>query len=150
MSTPEHTEDTEENRDTALADPDDYHRRQRLKEIHKARQRVGKTMGNLDEAPKRGVGEEQRRELAYAASLYVAELEPIIEDTDADDDLPDNWPWDTLGDFADNLGRLPDDHHLDTQYLPKANTMKIYRICNQILADVKPLIEDEETTEWEV
>ncbi|MFC7135033.1 MULTISPECIES: hypothetical protein [Salinibaculum] len=148
-------EDAEDVPDIDLADPDDYHRRQRLKEIHKARQRVHKVMDNFDKTERLSEGRQERRELAYAVSLYVSELEPIMNDIDADTSLPDHWPHDTILQYADSLGALPSDADLPEKYsklryTPRQNSVQVYRICNQILADVKPLITEDESDEWEV
>lgn len=148
-------EEPEEDSDIELADPDDYHRRQRLKEIHKARQRVHKVIDSFEDAEYLSEGRQQRRELAYAVSMYVTELEPLIDDLDADVSLADHWPYDDILGFADTLGRYPKDFNPDSKpdemkYTPKHNTIQVFRICNRVLTDVKPLITDDDTDEWEV
>lgn len=148
-------EDTEEEPDIELADPDDYHRRQRLKEIHQARQRVHKVMDSFEDTQYISEGRQQRRELAYAVSMYVTELEPLIDDLDADVSLPDHWPWNDILQFADALGHYPKDSNPPEKpdklkYQAKRDTIQVFRICNRVLADVKPLITDDETDEWEV
>jgi len=151
MSQQEPDTDTEDEPEIQLADPDDYHRRQRLKEIHKARQRVHRVVDNYEKAEWRKEGKEQRRRLAYAVSMYVSELEPVIRDTDADVSLPDRYPWDTALQFADALGMIPEDcEPTSATYSPKPNTVEVFRICNRVLADVKPLIEEDDSDEWEV
>jgi hypothetical protein len=150
MSQPDSDPDAEQD-NLALADPDDYHRTQRLKEIHKARQRVHKTIDGFDNtATKRDDARAQRQQLAYAVSMYVSELENVITDTDADVTLPDRYPWDDVRGFADSLGVIPKDFDHPTDYSPKQNSIQVFRVCNRILADVKPLIEQQEDTEWEV
>ncbi len=157
MSQPETTEDTEEIEDVPeleLSDPDDYHRQQRLKEIHKARQEVHTTITSYDmptgstSAKKNNKQTMQRRDLAFAVAMYVSELEPLIFETDADVSLPDNYPWDTIIQFADALGHIPADIDSNLSFSPKANSIFVYRRCNQILADVKPLIIEDESNEW--
>jgi hypothetical protein len=143
--------DTEDVPDIELADPDDYHRRQRLKEIHKARQRVHNAMSNMDDTPDPKEAENQRRQLAFAVSMYVSELEPVIRDTNADVSLPERYPWDTALQFADALGMIPEDcEPTSATYSPKPNTVEVFRICNRVLANVKPLIEEDDNDEWEV
>jgi hypothetical protein len=154
MSQPEPDDTAEEEPEIDLADPDDYHRKQRLKEIHKARQRVHKAIEQAEHSKKRKVNRAQRRDLAYAVSMYVSELEPIIRDTDADVTLPDKYPFDNVLQYADALGTIPKDVDLpdgnELRYTPKPNSIQVYRICNHVLADVKPLITEDETDEWEV
>jgi hypothetical protein len=82
--------------------------------------------------------------------MYVTELEPLIGDTDADVSLPDHYPWDGALQFADALGMIPEDAEKDLTYSPRPNSIEIFRICNRVLADVKPLIEEDENNEWEV
>lgn len=143
--------DTEDESDIQLADPDDYHRRQRLKEIHKARQRVHTTIDGMDDTPDENEAKNRRRQLAYVVSMYVTELEPVILDTDADVSLPERYPWDTALQFADSLGMIPDDFTgTDADYSPRQNSVQVFRVCNRVLAEVKPLIEEDENNEWEV
>jgi len=147
--------DTEEEPEIQLADPDDYHRQQRLKEIHQARQRVHKVIDSFDKAEYLSGGRQQRRELAYAVSMYVSELEPLIHDLDADVNLPEHWPFDTVLQFADRLGQHPKDFNPDELpdkliYTPRQNSIQVFRICNRVLADVKPLITEDDSNEWEV
>jgi hypothetical protein len=108
-------------------------------------------MDNMDGVSRRSESELQRRELAFAVSMYVSELEPLILQTDADVSLPDGYPWETALEFADALGVVPKDcETTDTRYSPRPNTVMVFRICNRLLADVKPLIEENDTDEWEV
>jgi hypothetical protein len=149
------TEDTEQDEPLALADPDDYHRAQRLKEIHQARQEVHKKLRGFERPKRFDEGKGQRMELAYAVSAYVSELEPLIDDLDADISLPDHWAFDDILQYADALGVHPSGYNPDElpdklDYSPKRNSMQVFRRCNEILADVKPLIEEDDNNEWEV
>jgi hypothetical protein len=150
------TDDAEEQREIDLADPDDYHRRQRLKEIHKARQRVHKVIDDFEKANRLKKGNEQRRKLAFAVSMYVSELETIITDTDADVSLPEHYPYDDVLAYADSLGRIPADFDRPDswpekmKHTPQPNSVQVFRVCNKVLADVKPLITDDDADEWEV
>lgn len=138
--------DPEEEPDTDLADPDDYHRKQRLKEIHKARQRVGEVVHDNEGVTGKDQHTEQKLKLAEAVSLYIAELEPLIYDTEFDVELPDSMPWDTVHEFADKRGYRPDEES-HAHYI---HSMKIYRELNRFLSRVKPLVEEQENNEWEV
>jgi hypothetical protein len=130
---------------TTLADPDDYHRRQRLKEIHQRRQRVVKVLDDMD--PWTGSDEHNRQQLnlAHAVALYVAELEPVAERTDESIELRDALPWDDAAEYADKMG-----YHGEQEIPGYQQSNAVYRACNRFLADVKPLIEPDEQTEWEV
>jgi hypothetical protein len=152
MSQPEtDIEDTEEADvpDTQLADPDDYHRKQRLKEIHKRRQRVHKIADDMDRYTTSDEHEKQKSSLNDAVSLYIAELEPLIDRTDESPELPDSLPWASVGTFADTLGRYIDEDG-NSQSAGYRQAMLVFRQCNRYLADVKPLIEEDTNTEWEV
>lgn len=149
MSQPDSDADTDQP-EIDLADPDDYHRTQRLKEIHRARQRVHKAIDGFDYPDKGSDARAQRQRLAYAVSMYVSELENVISDTDADASLPDHYPWSDVQQYADTLGYIPADFDHETNYAPKRDSIQVFRKCNRILADLKPLIEQQEDTEWEV
>jgi hypothetical protein len=131
-----------------LADPDDYHRRQRLKEIHKCRQRVHKTLDSTDRYTRLSEHKKQTNSLIDAVALYIAELEPLIERTEASPELPESIPWDTVTEYADKLGSYMDDgQHEKAHY---AHSLKVFRACNRYLAEVRPIIEENDTDEWEV
>jgi len=151
MSTHDHDDDRHDRDDepteTTLSDPDDYHRRQRLKEIHQRRQRVVKVLDDMDPWTKSDEHSRQRLNLAHAVALYVAELEPIADRTDESIELRDSLPWDDATEYADQMGYYGDD---DAQIPGYQKSNAVYRACNQFLADVKPLIEPDEQTEWEV
>ena len=129
--------DSEEN--IQLTDPEDYHRRQRLKEIHKRRQQVSKALDDMDRYTTKDEHEKQQTALVDAVVAYIAELEPLILRTDASPDLPDNMPWDSVSEYADLLGHYHEDGNRE-----KANyhhSMKVFRACNQYLAKIRPLID---------
>jgi hypothetical protein len=142
------SEDSDDKPQQELADPDDYHRRQRLKEIHKRRQQVSKTLDETDRYVKTKEHEKQKSHLIDAVTAYIAELEPLIERTDAEPEVPEAMPWDTVGEFADKLGTHQRDGRQEKAHY--AHTLKVYRACNQYLAEVKPLITEDDTDEWEV
>lgn len=143
-------DDIDGDTDLDLVDTEDYHRKQRLKEIHKARQRVHEKIHGFGRAAKLKEGRYQRRQLAEAASMYVTELETIMEHTDVDTSLPDRYPWDDVQAFADALGYIPKDYDHEMKYAPKQDSVLVFRTCNRVLSDLKPLIKEDENTEWEV
>jgi len=140
----------EQEQETSLTDPDDYHRKQRLKEIHQARQEVAKKVGDLDvDSSKVGaISFVTIQELGHAVSMYVNELLPLIETADIDDEmlsLPDACHHDDVVGFAMSMGIVEDGRPAKPPH-----SLEVYRRCNAILAEIKPLIEEDENTEWEV
>lgn len=92
-----------------VADPDEYNRTQRFKEIHQARQRVADFVANMETPSNRGEGgyyPSQATRLAHLVSLYILELEPLIEQSDIDDGelIPEDAGFDSLRDFAARMG----------------------------------------------
>jgi len=125
-----------------LIDTEDYHRRQRLKEIHKARQEVAKAVHDMEiddrvNAPLKG----ETIRLAQNLAVYIQELIPIIEKAGLDDrftNLPENFEFDNIMQFATTLGRNP-----ETKRPPRmGEIMTIFERANKILAEVRPLIDD--------
>lgn len=148
---PEQIDTTDaEDAELLLADPEDYHRAQRLKEIHDARKQVHDIIRNYGQIGDEKSYEHARMALSNAITMYIAELEPLIEDAGAEVSLPDKYPWKDVHEFANRNGKLPSDHKIDAKYIPKPNATEVFRICNRFLADVKPLLTEDETTEWEV
>lgn len=128
---------TEPDTTTELTDPDDYHRQQRLKEIHQARQRVHKTTQNLDHWANKTEHKNAKYQLAVAVAQYYAEIEPLLDATDQTIELPDGAPWDTASDFADRLGLYEGANSASAQY-----NLLVFREINQFVATVRPLIMD--------
>jgi hypothetical protein len=154
-----------------FADPDDYHRTRRLKQIHQAREAVRRRRDDFNAS---GNSKQQRirlKRLAAAVAAYVDELLPLLDASDADDPLaptdddlgddrnphrvgvPDEWV--SLHDYAAASGRLRDDHPKQSPFnRTRAATARthiaVFRAANALLADLRPMIEEEETTEWEV
>jgi len=151
MSQPEpDTEEIEDEPEIELQDPDDYHRRQRLKEIHKARQKVAEKVGDLDvneKHPKR-IRTYTITKLNHTVAMYVNELLPLIEHVDVTEEdisLPDTCFHDDIIEYAQYMGMGEDGGPVNPTH-----SMEVYRTCNRILADVKPLIEEDDSDEWEV
>lgn len=135
-------------------DPDDYHETQRLREIHEARREVHKTLRDIDRYAPHKDHCRQRMALADAVTAYITELEPLIRATDWEDEL-DESHWGSLSGFATVMGRLPepvDSANSRGQYHTASYeaSMYIFRQANQFLDEVKPLVEEETKTEWEV
>jgi hypothetical protein len=150
MSQQEPDTDTEDEPEIQLADPDDYHRTQRLKEIHKARRRVTEKVADLDvnrRHPSK-IKTYSITELNHTVAMYINELIPLIEHADVtqeDISLPDTCAHDDVIQYARGMGMGEDGGPVSP-----AHSMEVYRTCNRILADVKPLIEEDDSDEWEV
>lgn len=131
-----------------LADPEDYHHTQRLREIHDARRNVHKTLRQTEGYVPEEKHIAQRARLCIAVTAYITELEPLFDATDAEQTLPDNLPWTDLSEYATTMGAWgKDDKRKKAPY--ECSTL-VFREANRFLAEVKPLIEEEETKEWEV
>jgi len=148
MSQHDTTDRDDRDEQPELSDPDDYHRKQRLKEIHQRRQHVAKQLDQADPYTKNEEHNRQKGRLANAVSLYIAELEPIEERTDAEIELRDALPWTDAAEYADKMGYVTRDGQPEAASYEKSHA--VYRACNEFLAEVKPLIEESETDEWEV
>ena len=138
--------DTEE-RDLLVIDPDDYHESQRLREIHEARREVSKLIRSIDPYTHEDEHRRQQGQLGYAVSAYYAELEPLINQSEAGPlELPDGLPWDDVYEFATALGQDRDKGEAAGYEL----SLFVFRELNTFLDDVKPILEDKEPDEWEV
>jgi hypothetical protein len=154
-----------------FADPDDYHRTRRLKQIHQAREAVRRRRDDYNAAENKTQQGIRLQRLAGAVTAYVDELLPLLEASDADDPLtptdndldndrnphrvaiPDKWV--SLHTYATVRGCLPKDHPKQSSFVntaaavPQAH-IAVFRAANALLADLRPMIEEEETDEWEV
>jgi len=148
MSTTDHNDHDDRDEQPELSDPDDYHRKQRLKEIHRRRRQVAKELDQSDPHTKSDEHARQKGKLANAVSLYIAELEPIERRTDASIELRDSLPWADASEYADKMGHIPTDGD-EIQAAGYGQSHAVYRACNEFLAEVKPLVDDE-NSEWEV
>lgn len=143
---------TAEDAQLLLADPDDYHRAQRLRDIHAARRDVRRVLNEIVRYVSDSDHHRQQLNLSDAVTAYISELEPLIEATDYDDSL-ERGPWDNLRHYADLMGRYPEDARDSRQKNQQAGyevSTYIYRQCNSFLAEVKPLMEPEDNDTWEV
>jgi len=125
-------------------DPDDYHETQRLREIHEARRDVRTTLKDLSRFATDGEHNKQQMALADAVTFYISELEELMDATDYDDSL-DRGPWDSLRRYATMMGRKS-----DNEIAGYEESMFVFREANKFLAEVKPLITEEEENEWTV
>lgn len=137
--------------DVLLADPDDYHQAQRLRQIHRARQNVHDTYREIQRFATGSDHNRQKMDLADAVTAYIAELEPLMNATDNVPDFDyDKAPWEDVLDYATNIGWKTDEDNKSQEMATYGESMRIFRYCNEFLAEVKPLVEPDETDEWEV
>jgi len=129
-----------------LADPDDYHQSQRLREIHSARRKVHEVFTSMDTYTADTEHNNQRGRLAHAVTAYVVELLPIFRQTEVSTALPPKLEWDTLGEYVTTTGY---DRTAD-EYAGYQASMFVFEQANQRFAEVKPLVEPDETDEWEI
>lgn len=131
-----------------VEDPDDYHESERLREIHKARREVHKVLNDIDGYTDSETHNRQKIDLAQAVSAYAIELEPLMGRTDYDDTLPEKFPFNSITQFMNSLGYYTEDgeRHLAGYNL----SMFVFRELNGFLAEVKPLITEDDSDEWEV
>lgn len=139
----EHATDDDE---VALTDPDDYHRSQRLREIHKARRTVHNTFTSIDTWTDENTHNNQQGRLAHAITAYVVEILPILRQTNTPTGLPNELPWNTFGEFVTTTGYDP---HND-EYASYQEAMMVFEFANQKFADIKPLVQPDEADEWEI
>jgi hypothetical protein len=156
MSEPEPVDKIEsEEAELLINDPDDYHEAQRLREIHDARREVHKVLRDIERYAAYEDHCRQRMDLADAVTAYIAELEPLMDATGWEDSV-EKTDWPSLRGFATMMGRLPepveaphpghDEYHVASY----ESSMFIFRQANRFFDEIKPLVEEEETTEWEV
>ena len=143
----EHAELADESHHEAvLADPDDYHRSQRLRQIHKARDKVHQHFTSFDTYTGEATHNNQKGRLAYAITAYVIEILPILRQTDTSIALPPQLPWDTFSEYVTTTGH---DYERD-EYGSYQEAMMVFELANQRFAEIKPLVETDETDEWDI
>jgi len=142
---PEDAEDQE----VLLADPDDYHRAQRLRTIHERRRRVHKVMDEIDRYTSTGQHNNQKRALADAVVAYIAEVETVLRDADIEVELPEKYPFESPDHFATNLGAYTDEHG-ERQISSYNTSIFMFRQVSNAFSEVKPLIEPDDSNEWDV
>lgn len=146
---PEQIDSTDtEDAEILLADPDDYHETQRLREIHEARRKVTEQVRDLEinETSGSGIYVHSITRLSHATAVYANELLPLMEQADTEPpELPDKCPHDTVYEYAASMGMDKDGEPVSPTY-----SMAVFRACNNFLSDVKPLITEDDTDKWEV
>jgi hypothetical protein len=147
MTDAESLEETDDGEaEMVVVDPEEYHESQRLREIHQARRQVTNVLQEIEAVGSTSDTLRQKGDLAIAVSAYYAELQPLIIANDASPlELPDSHPWDTVREYGAHMGLVGDGEHAEYQV-----SMYVFRQLNQLLADAKPLIKPDESTEWEV
>lgn len=129
-----------------LADPDDYHRSQRLRTIHKTRRKVHAHFTSMDTWTDGKAHNNQKGQLAHAVTAYLVELLPIFRQTETATSLPSALPWDTFGEYVATTGYNGD----EDEYGGYQASMMVFQTANQRFAEVKPLVEPDEADEWEI
>jgi len=135
-----------EEAEVLLADPDDYHQSQRLREIHKARRQVHNQFTNAETWTNSDEHKNQRGKLAHAVTAYLVELQPIFRQADVDTSLPPQLPWPDFKNYIMTTGYNPE----DDEYCGYQASMMVFETANQRFAEVKPLVEPDESDEWEI
>ena len=135
-----------EEAEVLLADPDDYHRSQRLREIHKARRNVHDCFTGMKTWAAQDEHNNQRGELAHAVTAYVVELLPIFRQTDTDTSLPDPLAWESFAEYVTSTGY----NRVKEEYAVYQESMMVFETANQRFAEIKPLVEPDESDEWEI
>jgi hypothetical protein len=150
MSHPDDAEPVEQvdgdEAEVMLADPDDYHQAQRLREIHQARRQVHKEFTDIDPYTKEADHATQRGQLGHAVTAYLVELLPVFRDAGIDTSLPHALPWDNFGEYVTTTGFRPGEN----EYCGYQSSMIVFETANQRFAEVKPLVESDDPDEWEV
>ena len=135
-----------EEAEVILADPDDYHRSQRLREIHKARRKVHDRFTNAETWTHSDEHANQQGQLAHAVTAYLVELLPIFRQTDTNTSLPPQLPWEDFGRYVTHSGY----DKVKDEYASYQASMVVFETANQRFAEVKPLVEPDESDEWEI
>lgn len=138
----------DEDKETLLADPDDYHRAQRLRTIHERRRRVHKVIDKMERWTKSNEHELQQRHLADAVASYITEVEAVLDGADVKVDLPDDFPFNSPEEYVNKMGMVT---HGDGKEIAHYNhSILLFRRVNRAFSEVKPLIEEDDQNEWEV
>jgi len=101
--------DAKEDVEVYVSDPEDYLQNQRLKEIHRAKERVRKVREKAAKARTRNDSREAKKSLAAAVSTYGAELLPLIESGENRgmiSDEPLTTSIDLIKEFVTHQGRM--------------------------------------------
>lgn len=139
--------DDAEDKEVLLADPDDYHRAQRLREIHERHRRVYRVLDEIERMSSNHT--KQKLNLADAVAAYIAEVEQILHDADREVELPENFPFENIDHYATNIGEYYDEdgNHTIASYRV---SLSMFRRVKNTFEKVKPLIEPDDADEWDV
>jgi len=147
MSDRETVETTDsDDAEVMLADPDDYHQAQRLREIHQARREVHNVFTSIDTWTDDDTHNNQRGKLSHAVTAYLVELQPVLRQADVDTSFPHHLPWDSFAEYVTATGIRRD----DGEYAGYQASMAVFELANKRFAKVKPLVEPDDADEWEV
>lgn len=124
-----------------LIDAEDFHRKQRLKEIHDARQEVAKAVHEMEiDDTRPGVLQAEVQRLGQNLAIYVQELIPLIETGGVDSSyvkLPEEHHHANIREFANTMG-----YATVNEGMSLGELMQVYEQANMILAELKPLIDN--------
>jgi hypothetical protein len=138
----------DEEKETFLADPDDYHQTQRLRTIHERRRRVHQVIDEMRRWAKSDEHELQLRHLADAVASYITEVEAVLDGADVTVDLPDDFPFDSPEEYVNKMGMVT--HSGGKEIAHYNHSILLFRRVNRAFSEVKPLIEEDDQNEWEV
>jgi hypothetical protein len=132
-----------------VTDPESYNKQQRFREIHRARQRVAEHIAEMEIGDGRDDGTSYQlhevTRLAHFVSLYILELEPLIErsEWDGEEHIPDTVNAESLAEWVAVMGmtRKKGDERLPANVF---ESMQIFSVANRFVAQVGMDLELEE------
>lgn len=129
-----------------VADPDDYHQAQRLKAIHQARRHVIKTFQGMESLAETDVREEQTGQLASAITAYLTETDELLQRSNVQLDLPETYAWDSVRQYMAWGGYDLQNHRFPINLYH----MAVFRMANEAVAEMQPLVDEQENDSWEI
>ena len=128
---------TEDTHRVEVADPEDYNRQQRFKEIHQARQRVTAHVADMDLGRQNKYNMQEAKRLAHLVSLYILELEPLFAQSRFEEGelMPDELAWNSLREFRRKIGIARTQNGDSTTPSP-AKLLAVFGAANQCYADL--------------
>lgn len=147
-----------EDAELLVVDPEDYNKTQRLKEIHRARENVLDVARDLPGRAPTKEHDEANYQIAKAVSMYVLELEPIVQeaiqhDALSEEDIQLTSDYDTkdhphkdIFQFAFRFGQSNDG------YPHRAVSMQVLRKANDLMRKLGLELElnPGDADQWEV
>ena len=128
---------TDDTKSVEVADPEDYNRQQRFKEIHQARQRVTAHVADMELPRGNQYNATEAKRLAHLVSLYILELEPLFAQSRFEEGefIPVDLPYDSLREFRRTIGVARSKK--DGTSLPSpAKLLAVFSGANQCYADL--------------